>query len=74
MTTTHHTEAHGHSHPFGDPQKPLRASQVPSVPRHWVLRAGITVAAVVLAVVSLAFGSNDDTSHAPSIVSSVVAR
>lgn len=67
MTATHHTEAHGHSHLTGGDTARLTASQVPSVPRHWVLRAGITLAAVALAVVSLAYGSNDDTSRAPSI-------
>ncbi len=74
MTTIQHPETHRHSHSVGATRAPLTASQVPSVPRHWVLRAGITLAALALAVVSLAYGSNDDTSRARPGVSSVSAR
>lgn len=74
MTATHHTEAHGHPDLHRGSVVPLVASQVPSVPRHWVLRVGITVAAVALAVVSLAYGSNDDTSRATVVSSAVSAR
>ena len=69
MSTTHHTDTHRHSHPLDAAESPLRASQALPVPRHWTLRAGIAVAAVVLAAVSLAYGSNDDASSGrPSTV------
>ena len=74
MTATHHPETHAHSHMPSGNLAPLTASQVPSVPRHWVLRAGITLAAVALAVVSLAYGSNDDASRASTITSTLSAR
>lgn len=74
MTATHHTEAHGHSHLTMGPTAPLVASQVPSVPRHWALRVGITAAAVALAAMSLAYGSNADASRSGTNHSSVVAR
>lgn len=74
MTATHHTEAHGHSHLTGGVQRPLVASQVPMVPRHWGLRLGIAVAAVALAVISFAYGSNDDATRGVLVTSSAPAR
>ena len=74
MTATHHTEAQGHSHLVDGVQRPLVASQVPLVPRHWGLRVGIALAAVALVVVSFAYGSNDDAARGVSVTSSAPAR
>jgi hypothetical protein len=74
MTATHHTEAHRHTHSTTGNTTPIVASQVPSVPRQWPVRAGIALAALTLAVVSFAYGSNDDTSRAPNITSTLSAR